>query len=142
MRRVKTFNQLIRLHRHRLHERQKVLTKIEAEAGELQHKRDALEAEALIEEARAEESQFGIMAFAKYFARVKDRRNLLADAHLALDQKLVAARADLKAVFEELKRIEILRDQKVVEAAAAEKKAEQLALDEVAINQHRRRESA
>jgi flagellar export protein FliJ len=135
---MKTLGQLIRLSHHKLLERQKTIARLEAQIAEIKLKADQLDAEALIEEARAEETQFGIMAFAPYFARVKTRRAELFEARKALDQRMVAARALLKKAFDEMKRIETLRDQKLAEAKEAERKADQAALDEVALQQHRR----
>ena len=136
---MKTFGQLIRLHRYRLLDKQKQLAKLEAESAELKRQSDHLEAEALIEEARAEESSYGVMAFANYFERVKQRRFALNEERAALFQRVLSARAALRGAFQELKRIEILRDQKIADAEAAEKKAEQATLDEIALL-HRNRD--
>jgi hypothetical protein len=138
---MKTFDQLIRLHRHRLTERQKALVALEAKAGELRQAAAGLEAEALIEEAKAEESELGTFGWGAYLTRVRAERERLAAAGALLEHRIAEARALLRAAFEELKRIETVRDQKLAAAAAAAKKREQSALDEVAISQHRRRES-
>jgi flagellar export protein FliJ len=137
---MKTFDQLIRLHRHRLTERQKALVALEAKAAELRQTAAALEAEALAEEAKAGESELGTFGWGAYLTRVRAERERFAAARAEAEQRIGQARALLRAAFEELKRIEIVRDQKLAAAAAAAKKREQSALDEVAISQHRRRE--
>lgn len=135
---MKTYNQLVRLHEYRLHEKQKAVAALEAEANEIKLKADQLTAEILIEEARAEESQLGSAAFASYFVRANEKRRALADAKSAVDRKMLTARQELKHAFDELKRIETLRDQKQAELRAEAQRAEQAELDEVAIAQHRR----
>ncbi len=137
---MKTLEQLIRLNNYRLTERQKALVTLEAKAAQLRTLADELEARALIEEAKAEQSELGTLGWGEYLKRVKAERERLVAARSELDGRITAARADLKVAFEELKRIEILRDQKLAAAEAEAKKREQSALDEVAISQHRRRE--
>jgi len=139
---MKTYNQLIRLHEYRLHQRQKVLARLQSEEAEMQLKIDSLQAEMLIEEARALESPLGSATFGSYFRRASEKRRALADARNEIARNVVGARMELKKAFDELKRIETLRDQKLAEAREAERKAEQAALDEVALQQHRRGESA
>ncbi len=139
---MKTYNQLVRLHEYRLHEKQKALAMLEAEANEIKLKADELAAEMLIEEARAEESQLGSAAFAGYFVRASEMRRALGEAKSAIDRKILAARHELKHAFDELKRIETLRDQKQAELEAEALRTEQAQLDEVAIAQHHRRSRA
>lgn len=137
---MKTLEQLIRLHRHRLRERQKALVALEAKAAHLRQEADGLEARALIEEATAETSELGTFGWGAYLARVKAERTRLSAARAELQDRIEEARTKLKAAFEELKRIEILRDQKLAAAKAEAKKREQQALDEIAMTQHHRRE--
>lgn len=138
---MKTLEQLIRLNRHRLTERQKALVALEAKGAHLRQEAEELEARALIEEATAEQSALGTFAWGAYLARVKAERERLAATRAELAGRIEEARAKLKAAFEELKRIEILRDQKIAAAKAEAKKREQQALDEVAMTQHHRREA-
>jgi len=138
---MKTLDQLIRLHRHRLTERQKALAALEAKAAQLRQQAAELEARALIEAARAEQSEFGTFGWGAYLMRIKVERERLHAAGTELGRRIQEARAILRAAFEELKRIEILKEQKVAVAEAEAKKREQAGLDEVAISQHRRKEA-
>lgn len=135
---MKTYNQLIRLHEYRLHERQKAVSKLEAEAAELREKIAQLEAEMVAEEVRAQESPLGSATFANYFRRASEKRRALSDSLNELARRILTARMELKKVFDELKRIETLRDRKEHEMAEELKRAEQAELDEVALQQHHR----
>lgn len=137
---MKTLDQLIRLHRHRLTERQKALVALEAKAAQLRQQAEELEMRALVEEANADQSELGTYGWGAYLVRVKAERERLHAAGVELTQRIFEARVTLKAAFEELKRIEILKEQKVAAAEAEARKREQVRLDEVAISQHRRRE--
>lgn len=133
---MKTLNQLIRLSKHRLLERQRVLNVLEAEAHRLEDEVQSLEAESLIEEAKAEQVEFGSINWAPYFERIKARRAELSQIRESVMQDVNVAREELHTAFAEMKKIEILRDQKAAEIAAAVLKAEQDALDEVGISMH------
>ena len=135
---MKTYNQLIRLHEYRLHERQKVLARLQSEEAEMQLKIDGLQAEMLIEEVRALESPLGSATFGNYFRRASERRRTLADARNEIARNVVGARMELKKAFDELKRIETLRDRKALELEEEFKRIEQAELNEVALQQHRR----
>jgi flagellar export protein FliJ len=135
---MKTYNQLVRLHEYRLHERQKALAELDAQAAELKLKVERLDAEMLIEEARAEETQLGSAAFASYFKRASEKRVSLSEARNAVARKILAARTELKHAFDELKRIETLRDRKAHEMEQEAKRLEQAELDEAALQQHHR----
>ncbi len=137
---MKTFDQLIRLHHHRLTERQKALVALEARAAQLRQEADALEAQALIEEAKADASELGTLGWGAYLTRVRGERERLHEAGAELTDRIVEARATLREAFEELKRIEILKEQKLAAAEAEAKRKDQAILDDVAISQHRRRE--
>ena len=136
---MRTYDQLVRLHEYRLHEKQKALAVLEAESNAIKLRADELLAEMLIEEARAEESQLGLVSFAGYFLRASETRRTLDEAKGSVDRKILSARQVLKAAFNELKRIETLRDRKRAELEAETRHLEQAALDEVAVAQHHRR---
>lgn len=137
---MKALDQLIRLHRYRLTERQKQLVALEAKAMHLKHQAEALEAQALIEEAKAEQSELGTLGWGAYLGRVRIERERLSASRAELGARIEEARRALKAAFEEVKRIEILKEQKLAVAEAETKKREQEMLDDIAVTQHRRRE--
>ena len=135
---MKTYNQLVRLHEHRLHERQKAVADLEAEAGEMRTKVEELEAQMAMEDVRAQEGELGAATFVSYFRRASEKRRALSDALNAVARNILTARLELKRAFDELKRTETLRDKMSAEIEDAARRAEQAELDEVALQQHRR----
>ncbi len=115
----------------------------EAEGALVQRRRDAaaFEREVLGEQARARGDAIGLYAYGGGYAQaVIARRAALAQAIATLEAEILDRRHDLTELFAELKRYEIVRDQRAARAAEQEARREAIAADELGIELFRRRE--
>lgn len=139
---AKTFKNLIRLREWQLDEKRRAL-------GELMNRLDVLEGEAVGHEKRIREEQriarddpeqagrnYG--AFARWAIQ---RRQELAAAIAHQEQLIAAARDDLGLAFRDLKSIVLAQDARDRRAAEELEHRTQAFLDELGLQQHRRREA-
>ena len=119
------------------------------EIGELegilaQRRADAvhLEEEVVEEQQRAAGDPVGLWAYAGgYAAGVIIRREEAARAIAEAEAELASRRAVLAELFAELKRYEIVRDRQAAREAQEAARRDAIALDELSIEIHRRREA-
>ena len=134
-----TLDKLIRYHRFLLDEKRRVLREMEEAEARIGSAIEALEAEIRNEQAVAGGSSEVGFAYGGYAARTIRRRSGLKQQLAAAQADVEAAREALAQAFEELKKYEIARDIREEAARQEANRREQLVLDEIALNQHRRR---
>lgn len=135
---TKTLETLIRLHQFTLDERRR-------ELKEVQEREDALKAQlaelaARVEKERqmaAESPEYGA-AYSRFVTWARDERRRLERAVQDMQPELEQARDRMAEAFAEKKRVEITRDNRQEEEEMDRKHREQIELDEVGMQRHRR----
>jgi flagellar protein FliJ len=133
---------LIRLHTWELDAKRRELADIEREEDELHARVAQLEARVAQEKAFAQQSESGMYVFAGFMRGVDIQRKRFQMQIAEVQRRIEAKREEVAVAFQELKRYEIaLAEREKREKIEADRIA-QAALDEISLNQHRRREGA
>ncbi|MCM0021053.1 MAG: flagellar FliJ family protein [Tagaea sp.] len=138
----KGLKSLIRLSDSALTERRRELNQVEEREAEIKRLLDELEEEKRREQALSREIEAGAFAYSGYAQGTIQRRKELERKLDALQPELERARDALSQAFQELKRYEIALDLRKKADNAEEARKATLALDEISLNMHRRRQTA
>lgn len=135
-------NPLIRLRKYRVEEKQKILADLFREAEKIEARKAQLLAQKDAEQRIAEEKQDyeTHTAFVLFAERVRGEVELLDEALAKLDTRISIAQDAMREAFGELKKIEIIQENRDEEDAKAALKREGQVLDEVALNGFRRKD--
>ncbi len=129
---------LIRLHKYKVDQVRQRLAGLEAMKSELMARRDQLDDTLDRERVRAKDSDIGRIAFPTFLKSVCDRQaNLLRSAN-ELEEQIVEVRDELAEAFRELKTYETAEAIEHDREVAAQARTEQIELDDLAIETHRR----
>ncbi|MCB2081389.1 MAG: flagellar FliJ family protein [Hyphomicrobiales bacterium] len=137
---MKGIRTLIKLAKQNLDVKRQELVQIQEKQDEYHAKNRQLENELAQEKIRARDLPPELNRFDIYLARVRDRQNSLRAAAQKLQPQIERLQGDITEAFAELKKFEILLEQKEKEEAEAEQKRETIMLDEVAIELYRRKQ--
>lgn len=129
---MKTLETLIRLATFTVDEKRRALTTILDREAEFYQRIERLDADYQNERALATANPEFATNFGGFAARYKRQRGLAENRIQALQPAIQKARQELAEAFEEQKRYEITRDQRIEEQRLDEKRLEQAELDEVA----------
>lgn len=133
---------LIRAQRWRVDALRREIAELEGRAADRRAAAVAFECEVIDEQERARDDEVARFAYSRgYPQAVIVRRAELAREIAAADAVVAERRADLAELFAELKRYEIVRDQRAARAAEEEARREAIASDELGLELHRRREA-
>jgi flagellar FliJ protein len=133
---------LIRAQRWRVDAVRREIAGLEGISAERRAASVRFEAEVVAEQARARADDVARFAYAGgYVQAVIARRAEIAQSILDIEAEIAARREDLAEIFAELKRYEIVRDQRAAREAAEEARREAIAADELGLELHRRREA-
>lgn len=131
---------LIRVRRHAVEQKQKFLAELYRQAEELEQQKKNLNDTLVQERIKLEDmGEEALGYFGNYSEAVKERTEDINDALLKLNNRIEIARDDMARAFEDLKKIEITQDRRADEEKKAQKKKEDQAMDEVAIEGYRRK---
>lgn len=136
---MRTLATLIRVHQHKLDEKRRELADFERLRADLTTRRDRLEAELAAEQAAAKTVECGAFAYGGFALGVISRREKLAASLVEIDVRIEAVREEVAAAFQELKRYEIALAARQKKLRAELDRKEQMRLDEVSLDMHRRR---
>ena len=139
---MKGLEGLIRLQRWRLDESRRRLTELDRLKAEFQGKQRNLEAEIAREQGLAAADGEGGRAWSSFAARALERRATLARSVAEADAALAAAGEEVNEAFRELKKLELAVERAERRQQEAAQRREQLRLDAVALDMHRRRGAA
>ena len=138
---MRLLNNLIRLHKWRLDEKRQTLVDLERLGDNLQTQLQKLKLEADQERTLAAGSDEVRFAYPAYAAAARTKRETLSASLVEITERIEAAQDEVMVAFRELKRLELsLETHRRRERANAERR-EQLRLDEIAIEGHRRRQA-
>ncbi len=138
MRSLKT---LIRLHRNELDEKRRRLAEMQRRLDELGQVLLVHDAEVEREKAMARVDHDASMAFPRFHKAAQQRRERLVADIVEAGRQAEQAREEVAEAFQEVKRYEITEENRIERERRREAQLEQVRLDEVAINQHRRRDA-
>lgn len=138
---TKGLRSLIRLAEAGLNEKRRALVEIEDQEAELRNRAQALEAEKDREQQQARMLEVGAFAYAGYARGLIERRERLAAQIAGMQAPLEEARQAVAEAFQELKRYEIALDARLKADKAREESKAVVAMDEISLNVHRRRQS-
>lgn len=133
---------LIRLHRWRLDEKGRNVRELEDLAGQLRGQLTQLAAELTDEQKVASTSNQAHGSYAAYGQRNMEQRRNLSQSLQNVEHEIEAAREDLAQAFRELKRYEIVQDDRAKHQRVRTLRAEQMVLDNISLDLHRRRSEA
>ncbi len=136
---MKGLDNLIRLHRWQLDEKRRHLVELERLTQHLAAQIRGLEAEIRNEQQVAGSSTEAAMTYGDYVQAVIGRREKL-DASLAeLQSQRVVAKEEVAEAYRELKKYELVKARNQRLANKRRQRQEQQVMDEVGLNQFRRR---
>lgn len=132
---------LIRVRKHAVEQKQKVLAELYRQAEELEAQKADMLAQMEKEQETVKDLDVQMLSyFGPYTDAVHDRVEEIDEARATLEKRIEMAREDMRAAFEELKKIEITKEQRDAENAAALSKKESDDLDEVGLETYRRKQ--
>ncbi len=130
---------IIKLKKQQLDDKRRAITQLMARLDQMrreeQRELDNLEAEKKLAAKDAD----GLRAFPNYNKRVQEKLVLLRDEQVKLNAAIERGQAELQDAFKEYKTYEITERERDRRAAAAEKKSEDAAMDEIGIEGFRRK---
>ncbi|HYM30952.1 MAG TPA: flagellar FliJ family protein [Candidatus Cybelea sp.] len=134
---MKAMHTLIRLYRRQLDDKRRNLNDLERMKAEFEGQVRRLDEEIAAEQkcADSEETRFAYGTYAEAAAR---RRITLAKSIGDLDSQIKAAREEVAVAFQEVKKFEILHDQRQRRTRQQAERREQIAQDETSIQTYRR----
>ena len=129
---------LIRLHRFQVDEKRRNLAELELMLQEFRRRERELEAQVLSEQEKAGISDVAHFAYPMFAKSVIRRRQNILNSIEDIERQLDVAKEELAGAFRELKKYEIIEDNRKRKHHRAAMRLEQIELDEIALGIHRR----
>lgn len=129
---------LIRLHRFHVDEKRRKLAELELMLQEFRARERELEAQVQSEQKKAGISDVAHFAYPMFAKSVIRRRQNILTSIEDIDKQIEAAKEELSDAFRELKKYEIIEDNRKRKHRKDIMRVEQMELDEVAASIHRR----
>ncbi|GIL41392.1 flagellar FliJ family protein [Roseiterribacter gracilis] len=130
---------VIRLKKFQLDEKRRVLADLNALLSELLAERDRLDAQVLVEQAHAQASLEGQLAYGKFAQAAIARRKRLGDSIVQVEGQIEAATDQVREAMGELKKFEITQAEREKRARAKVRRRETQTLDDIAIERFQRK---
>ncbi len=133
---------LIRYRKHIVDEKKRVLAKLYEETQALEAEKEKTAEEIARERALARESgdPQTLSFLGQYVAAAGRKIEKLQDGIKALELRIAIAQEDMRGAFAELKKVEIVSRNRDKAAAKEDKRKEDMAFDEIALDGFRRRQ--
>lgn len=132
---------LIRLHEWNVDEKRRKLGELLRLQADLEDQLKRLEDEhAREKEAAAADPTGAGLAYANYAKQARQRKDNLEDSIRQMDIVIGHARDELSDAYQELKKFETVEKNRQRRYELEQARREQIMLDEIALNQHRRKE--
>lgn len=139
---MKTLNTLIRLHKRSLDGLRRRMGELENQKAQLQQAIKALQKEMDTEVRLAEKQPEMANFFGEFATRIKNRQETIHQEIAAVDVKIKNLNNEIFEAFTELKKYEIAKENARLRANESEKRKETIMLDEIAAQQHLRKNKA
>ncbi len=130
---------LIRLHRQQLDERRRALADLEALADRLTAETARLDEEVAGESAFSAASELPPPTLPAYLQASRNRRRRLVESLAQVQDQMAAAREEIAAAFQELKKFELTQAGREHRAQLRARRVETATYDEIAATGHIRR---
>lgn len=136
---AKDLKAIIRLHKYIVDEKRRDLGVLLSEVRALEHRAENLEVEIVSEQNAAQQSpeEAGFL-YGPYAAAAIARRQQIKEATNEFEEKITAAREEMREEFKELKVFEIAKEARDEIEDAERAREDQLELDELGQERHRR----
>lgn len=133
---------LIRYRKHGVDEKRRFLSQLYRELEKLQGQKQVIadKMDHEIELAREMATIEAQTYLGKYLEGARRKIEALDKSIKKMDVRIAAAQEDIRAAFTEVKKLEITQDQREAREEAKRKRKEDATLDEIAIEQFRRKE--
>ena len=129
---------LIRLHRFQVDEKRRKLAELDLMLQEFRMRERELEAQVLAEQKKAGISDVAHFAYPMFAKSVIRRRQNILNSIEDIERQLAVAKEELAGAFRELKKYEIIEDNRKRKHRKEVMRVEQAELDEIALGIHRR----
>jgi len=136
---MKRYANLIRLNKWRVDQRRRHLAELETLAQEMRGRLDRMTAEIKAEQDLAHENKSVGHTFIAYAAAMNRRRDTIENSITNVAEQIVAAREEVAEAYRELKKYEIVEENRRRQSWQEEQRREQAVQDEIALNMYRRR---
>ncbi len=133
---------LIRLHRWQLDEKRRALAELEALSDRLHEQVGQLDEELAREQAFAAQAAEPPQGFGAYTQAMLDRKSRLNESIEEVRQQIATSRDQIAEAFQELKRFELVQEDRDRREAARRKRRETQTYDEIGTSRHHRRKEA
>jgi len=131
---------LIRVRQHDVDEKQKILAALYKKADDLKEQRDKLETQLAIESEKAHDLDAEFLRyFVPYAEEMNNKIGGIEVMREQLEKKIGFAQDEMRDSFAEMKKIEIIDERRKAEMLAEIEKRESELLDEIAIDDFRRK---
>ncbi|MBT3552841.1 MAG: hypothetical protein HOF70_17195 [Rhodospirillaceae bacterium] len=136
---AKDLKAIVRLHKYIVDEKRRDLGALLGEVLDLEHRAKNLEVEIVSEQNAAQQSpeEAGYL-YGPYAAEAIARRQQIMDATVEFEEKIAVAQEEMREEFKELKVFEIAKEARDEIEDAERARDEQLVLDELGQERHRR----
>jgi flagellar protein FliJ len=131
---------LIRLQKWHVDEVRRKLADLESMRAEFEKRRAELEASVADERRFGETSPIGVYAYPSFARAMNERRGKLEESIRGLEREILVTKDALSEAYGELKKAELLEEQRAERERVEESRREQADLDEVALKAFRRRQ--
>ncbi|MEQ8639578.1 MAG: hypothetical protein RIE31_03040 [Alphaproteobacteria bacterium] len=138
---AKGLNTILKLRRWTLDERKKDLLAAEARLSEARRSRQRLDVSIAAEFDLARQDGFGGAALGPWLDRMRQRRQDLDTAVRQAIQDVATVRDGVAVAFADVKKIELTLEHRASAEKTARDRAEQITIDDIAIDRHRRAHS-
>ena len=133
------YDKLVRLKEFELDEKRRDAGSILAEINRLTEQKQGLDVSLKHEQDISSSSIEALEQYSKFALRVKKEREIVDDAIAEVEKAYLEASRLVNAAYQEVRRAEIIRDEAVKKEAEKLRREQQMEMDEVAQNIHRRK---
>tara|TARA_Y100001934_G_C11990557_1_gene602936 strand:+ start:173 stop:592 length:420 start_codon:yes stop_codon:yes gene_type:complete len=133
------YDKLVRLKEFELDEKRRDAGSILAEINRLTEQKQGLDVSLKHEQDISSSSIEALEQYSKFALRVKKEREIVDDAIAEVEKAYLEASRLVNAAYQEVRRAEIIRDEAVKKEAEKVRREQQMEMDEVAQNIHRRK---
>ena len=133
------YDKLVRLKEFELDEKRRDAGSILSEINRLTEKKQSLDVSLRQEQDISSSSIEALEQYSKFALRVKKEREIVDDAIAEVEKAYLEASRLVNAAYQEVRKAEIIRDEAVKKEAEKLRREQQMEMDEVAQNIHRRK---
>ena len=133
------YDKLVRLKEFELDEKRRDAGSILAEINRLTEKKQSLDVSLKQEQDISSSSIEALEQYSKFALRVKKEREIVDGAIAEVEKAYLEAGRLVNAAYQEVRKAEIIRDEAVKKEAEKLRREQQMEIDEVAQNIHRRK---